>query len=43
MVIEICALLFWSEIILVVPDSISFHSVNDCTNECMNVIELMKR
>ena len=42
-VIEVCILQFWSEIILVVLDSILFHSVNDCTNECMNVIELMKR
>ena len=43
-VIEVCILQFWSEIILIVPDSILFHLVYDCTNECMNVlIELMKR
>lgn len=43
-VIEVSVLQYWSEIILVVPDSILFHSVNDCTNECMNVlIQLMKR
>ena len=43
-VIEVCVLQYWSKIILVVPDSILFHSVYDCTNECMNVlIELMER